>query len=38
MQPPMPWQSFATLPDADLIAIYNFLMTVPPSSNPVTGP
>lgn len=26
--PPMPWEQYAQLPDADLIAIYNYLMTV----------
>lgn len=38
LQPPMPWQGLAQVPDADLIAIYNYLMTVKPSSNKVTGP
>lgn len=36
--PPMPVANFAKLPDDDLIAIYNFLKTVPPSPNAVTGP
>lgn len=38
LQPPMPWQSLGSAPDADLIAIYNFLMTVKPNSNKVAGP
>ncbi|MGH9417006.1 MAG: hypothetical protein ACRD01_10290 [Terriglobales bacterium] len=36
--PPMPISNFAQLPDDDLVAIYNFLRTVKPSQNPVTGP
>jgi hypothetical protein len=38
LMPPMPFPNYGQLPDADLIAIYNFLKTVPPSSNKVTGP
>jgi len=36
--PPMPYKEFGKLPDADLTAIYNFIRTVAPSSNAVTGP
>ncbi|MGN6592659.1 MAG: hypothetical protein ACTHJX_07165 [Terriglobales bacterium] len=38
IMPPMPIPNLARLPDSDLIAIYNFLKTVPPNSNKVTGP
>jgi len=36
--PPMPVENYARLPDSDLTAIYNFIQTVPPSDNQVTGP
>lgn len=36
--PPMPVDNFRNLPDADLEAIYNYLRTVPPIHNAVTGP
>lgn len=35
--PPMPVAEYGQLPDADLTALYNFLRTVPPSSNAVAG-
>ncbi len=38
LMPPMPWEDFRNLPDADLEAIYNYLRTVPPVHNAVTGP
>lgn len=38
LQPPMPFPNYGRLPDSDLIALFNFLKTVPPSSNKVTGP
>lgn len=38
IQPPMPAASFGRMPDDDLAAIYNFLRTVKPSPNAVTGP
>ncbi|MGH9413238.1 MAG: hypothetical protein ACRD0Y_05805 [Terriglobales bacterium] len=37
IQPPMPWQDYVHVPDADLIAIYNYLLTVPASTNKVDG-
>jgi mono/diheme cytochrome c family protein len=36
--PPMPWQDFATMPDADLDAIYEYLRTIPPIVNHVPDP
>ena len=36
--PPMPAANFGRLSDADLTALYNFLRTVKPNANPVTGP
>jgi mono/diheme cytochrome c family protein len=33
--PPMPWPSVASLPDADLVAIYAFLRSIPPVRNSV---
>jgi hypothetical protein len=33
--PPMPWMDIASLPDADLKAVYAFLKSVPPVKNPV---
>ncbi|HEY8055605.1 MAG TPA: hypothetical protein VIE13_06815 [Terriglobales bacterium] len=38
LQPPMPFPNYGRLPDSDLIALFNFLKTVPPNSNKVTGP
>lgn len=38
LQPPMPFPNYGRLPDSDLIAIFNFLKTVPPNSNKVSGP
>lgn len=38
IQPPMPAAALGRLPDADLAAIYNYLRTVKPSANAVTGP
>lgn len=34
---PMPWPSLATMTDADLGAIYDYLRTLPPVDNPVTA-
>ena len=36
--PPMPWQDFAAMPDADLKAIYAYLRTIPPIVNHVPDP
>lgn len=36
--PPMPVANLGKLPDDMLTAIYNFIQTLPPSSNAVTGP
>ena len=36
--PPMPWQDFARMSDADLDAIYQYLRTIPPVVNHVPDP
>jgi hypothetical protein len=36
--PPMPWQDFAVMSDADLKAIYAYLRTIPPIANHVPDP
>jgi transcriptional regulator with PAS, ATPase and Fis domain len=36
--PPMPWQDLAVLSDADLIAVYTYLRTIPPIVNHVPDP
>jgi len=36
--PPMPWQAFKNLSDADLKAIYAYLRTIPPITNHVPDP
>jgi len=36
--PPMPWQDFAKMSDADLDAIYQYLRTIPPVVNHVPDP
>jgi mono/diheme cytochrome c family protein len=36
--PPMPWQEFAQMTDADLKAIYAYLRTIPPVTNHVPDP
>jgi cytochrome c553 len=36
--PPMPWQSFGTMSDEDLKAIYAYLRTLPPIHNRVPDP
>ena len=36
--PPMPWQSYASLTDADLEAIFNYLKSIQPIENVVPGP
>ena len=36
--PPMPWQDFATLTDADLKAIFAYLKSIPPVVNHVPDP
>ena len=36
--PPMPWQSYASLTDADVEAIYNYLKSLKPIENIVPGP
>lgn len=38
LMPPMPSQAMSQMPEADLRAIFNFLQTVPPIQNKVTGP
>jgi Cytochrome c len=35
IQPPMPWKSFARMTDGELKAIYAYLRTIPPVTNPV---
>jgi mono/diheme cytochrome c family protein len=35
LMPPMPWKMYSNLTDADLKAIYAYLMSVPPISNRV---
>ena len=35
---PMPWQAFARMDEADLRAIYRYLMSVPPAKNDVGAP
>jgi mono/diheme cytochrome c family protein len=36
--PPMPWQSYAKMTDADLKAVYAYLRTIPPVRNPQPDP
>ncbi|MDO1500484.1 diheme cytochrome c-553 [Winogradskyella maritima] len=36
--PPMPWESYASLTDADLEAIFNYLKSIPAIENAVPGP
>lgn len=36
--PPMPWQFFREMPDADLKAIFAYLKSLPPVKNPVPAP
>ncbi|MTE25926.1 c-type cytochrome [Winogradskyella ouciana] len=36
--PPMPWQSYATLSEADIEAIYNYLKSIEPIENIVPAP
>jgi len=35
IQPPMPWQAYGQLPEADLKAIYTYLRSIPPIVNRV---
>ena len=36
--PPMPWQSYATLSDTDIQAIFNYLMSIKPIANVAPSP
>jgi mono/diheme cytochrome c family protein len=36
--PPMPWQNFSQMTDADLKAVWAYLQTLPPIQNPVPDP
>ena len=36
--PPMPWPNFANMPDADISAIYAYLMSTAPVENVVPAP
>lgn len=36
--PPMPWQDYSNMTDADLKAVYAYLKTIPPVHNPTPEP
>lgn len=36
--PPMPWPAYSNFTDADMVAVYAYLRTIPPIRNPVPEP